>query len=80
MFYGVFNDLSVEQSVALLSCMTFDEKMKDEDGDPAQGLKSYLSSPFYNLQDCARTVAKATTACNLEIDEEEFVGKFNPGL
>jgi len=79
-FCGVFNDLSVEQSVALLSCMTFDERMKEEDGDPAKGLKSYLSSPFYKLQDCARTVAKATLACKLELDEDEFIGKFNPGL
>jgi ATP-dependent RNA helicase DOB1 len=27
MFHGVFNDLSVEQSVALLSCFVFDEKV-----------------------------------------------------
>lgn len=26
-FHGVFNDLSVEQSVALLSCFVFDEKV-----------------------------------------------------
>jgi len=80
MFTGVFNDLTVEQTVALMSCMTFDEKMKEEDGDPAGGLKSYLSSPFYKLQDCARTVARAMAECKLEVDEEEFVSQFNPGL
>jgi ATP-dependent RNA helicase DOB1 len=32
-FTGVFNDLAVEQCVALLSCMTFDERNKDDD-DP----------------------------------------------
>ena len=78
-FSGVFNDLGVEQSVALLSCMTFDERNKDED-DPTKGLKSYLSNPFYKLQECARTVAKASIACKLEVDEDEFVNKFNPGM
>jgi ATP-dependent RNA helicase DOB1 len=78
MFCGVFNDLSVEQCMALLSCMTFDERVSDE--DPAQGLKSYLLDPFRKLQLCARTVAKAIIACKIELDEDEFVGKLNPGL
>jgi len=77
-FCGVFNDLSVEQTMALLSCLIFDEPVKDE--DPCQGLKSYLSSPFLKLQECARTVAKAVIACKIELDEDEFVNKINPGL
>lgn len=79
MFAGVFNDLSVEQSAALLSCMTFDERNKD-DGDPASGLKSFLSTPFYKLQEIARTVAKVEIACGIELNEDEFVDKFNPGM
>ena len=55
-----------------------DEIMKDE--NPAEGLKSYLSNPYYKLQECARTVAKAIIACKIELDEDEFVGKINPGL
>jgi ATP-dependent RNA helicase DOB1 len=78
-FTGVFNDLSVEQSVALLSCMTYDER-NDDDGDPAKDLKSYLSNPFYKLQEVSRTVAKAVIACKIELDEEEFVNQFNPGM
>jgi ATP-dependent RNA helicase DOB1 len=78
-FTGVFNDLSVEQCCALLSCMTYDERNKDED-DPAKGLKSYLANPFYKLQEVARTVAKASIACKIEIDKDEFVEKFNPGM
>ena len=79
MFAGVFNDLSVEQSAALLSCLTFDERNKD-DGDPASGLKSFLSSPFYKLQEIARTVAKVKMSCGIELNEEEYVDKFNPGM
>jgi ATP-dependent RNA helicase DOB1 len=78
MFIGVFNDLSVEQCMALLSCLTFDDRVSDD--DPTQGLKSYLSNPFYKLQECARTVAKAMIACKIELDEDEFVDKINPGL
>ena len=77
-FIGVFNDLGVEQCMALLSCLIFDERIKDD--DPTQGLKSYLSNPFFKLKECARTVAKAMISCKIEIDEEEFVDKLNPGL
>ncbi len=78
MFCGVFNDLSVEQCMALLSCLIFDERLKDD--NPTEGLKSYLTNPFYKLQECARTVAKAIIACKIELDEEEFIAKLNPGL
>ena len=79
MFSGLFNELNAEQSVALLSCMTFDDRVKDE-GDPAEGLKSYLMNPFRKLQDAARLVAKASIACKIELEEDEFVMKYNPGL
>jgi ATP-dependent RNA helicase DOB1 len=78
-FAGLFNDLTVEQSVTLLSCLIFDERNKDED-DPARGLKSYLSGPYYKLIELARTVAKVQINCKIEVNEDEFVDKFNPGL
>jgi ATP-dependent RNA helicase DOB1 len=79
LFAGLFNDLTVEQSVALLSCLIFDERNKDED-DPARGLKSYLSGPYYKLIELARSVAKVVISCKIELNEDEFVEKFNPGL
>jgi ATP-dependent RNA helicase DOB1 len=78
-FAGVFNDLSVDQCVALLSVMTFDEKSKEDD-DPTKGLKSFLLNPFYKFQEVARTVARVEIACGVDIDEDEFVDKFNPGM
>ena len=78
-FTGVFKSLTVEQCVALLSTMTFDERMKDDD-DPTKGLKSFLLNPFHKLQEVARTVAQVQVACNLEVDEDEFIDKFNPGM
>ena len=78
-FAGVFKSITVEQCVALLSCMTYDEPMKDDD-DPTKGLKNFLLNPFHKLQEVARTVAKVQVASNVDIDEEEFVDKFNPGM
>lgn len=80
MFAGVFNNLAVEQCVALLSCMTFDERVKDDDGDATRGLKSFLLNPFRKLQEAARTVVRAQIACKMDVDEEEFVEKYNPGM
>ena len=78
-FSGIFNDLNVEQSVALLSCMIFDEKVKDND-DTVKDLKSYLRNPYFKLQEAARSIAKALIACKIEMEEDEFVEKFNPGM
>jgi len=77
-FSGIFNDLSVEQCVALLSCMTFDEKVKDD--DPTQGLKSFLANPFNKLKESTRTVAKAEIACKIDVNEDDMVDKLNPGM
>jgi ATP-dependent RNA helicase DOB1 len=78
-FTGVFNDLNSEQCVALLSCMTFDERNKDDD-DPTKGMKGYLSNPFLKLQEVARSVVKGMIACKIEVDEDEFLDQFNPGM
>ena len=78
-FTGVFKSLTVEQCVALLSSMTYDERNKDED-DPTKGLKSFLLNPFYKLQDVAKTVAQVQASCGLDVDEDEFLEKFNPGM
>ena len=59
--------------------MTYDER-NDDDGDPAKDLKSYLSNPFYKLQEVGRNVAKAVIACKIELDEDAFVNQFNPGM
>jgi len=80
MFSGIFNDLSVEQCVALLSCLTFEDKRNEDDASIKSSLKNYLTGPFYKLQQHARTVAKAISACKIELDEEEFVEKFNPEM
>ena len=80
-FSGIFNDLNVEQSLALLSCLMFDDRLSEDAESLVKQLKSYLSNPFYKLQEIARTVAKAAITCKIEdIDEEEYVKKINPGV
>lgn len=78
-FTGVFKSLTVEQCVALLSCLTFDEPGKDDD-DPTKGLKSFLLNPFTKLQEVAKTVAKVQASCGLDVDEDAFLEKLNPGM
>jgi ATP-dependent RNA helicase DOB1 len=77
-FTGVFKSLTVEQSVALLSCLTFGEPINDE--DPTQGLKSFLRNPYYKLQEVAKTVVQVQIACNLDVDEDQFLNKINPAM
>lgn len=77
MFEGVFNQLSVEQTVALLSCFIFDEKTKK---DGQSKMLEDLAAPFRQLQETARRVAKIQLEAKIELDEEEFVGKLNAGL
>jgi len=77
-FTGVFKSLTVEQSVALLSTMTFGEPINDD--EPTKGLKSFLLNPFYKLQEVAKTVAQTQISCNLDVDEDAFLNKFNPAM
>jgi len=77
-FTGVFKSLTVEQCVALLSTMTFGEPIKDD--EPTQGMKSFLLNPFYKLQEIAKTVVQMQISCNLDVDEDEFLNRFNPAM
>ncbi|KAF7727246.1 ATP-dependent RNA helicase mtr4 [Apophysomyces ossiformis] len=74
-FQGVFNDLTVEQSVALLSCFVFDEKVEQ-----AARLQDELSGPLRLMQETARRIAKVSQECKMNIDEEEYVQSFKPQL
>ena len=76
-FDGLFNDLTAEQAVALLSCFVHKEANKEGGGAK---LPPHLQAPFERLQNIARNVAKASSEARLQVDEEEFLGSFNPGM
>ncbi|KAI7906728.1 rRNA-processing arch domain-containing protein [Cokeromyces recurvatus] len=74
-FQGVFNDLTVDQSVALLSCFVFDEKV-----DAKAKLQEELSAPLRLMQETARRIVKVSNECKMNIDEQAYLDKFKPEL
>jgi len=74
-FNGAFNDLTVEQTVALLSCFVFQEK-----SDNVPALREELATPLRLMQEAARRIAKTSQECKLAVDEEEYVAKFRSEL
>ena len=77
-FDGAFNDLTVPQIVALLSCFVHKEENRDTGGNPR--IRSDMQAPFRQLQAVARSVAKVCAEAKLIVEEEEYVNSFNPGL
>jgi ATP-dependent RNA helicase DOB1 len=76
-FDGAFNDLSVPQVVALLSCFVHKEENKDAG---SLRVRPDMQAPIRVLQAVARAVAKVCAEAKLQVDEEEYVNSFNPGL
>lgn len=74
-FNGIFNDITTAQSVALLSCFVCDEKSSETPKATEE-----LSGPLRSMQDLARRIAKVSTECKLNMDEESYVEKFKPFL
>ena len=75
LFHGLFNELTVEQSVALLSCFVFEEKTQE-----TVQLKQTLSKPLRQLQELAKRIATVCKECKLEIDVNEYVEQFEPSM
>eukprot|EP00605_Chrysophyceae_sp_TOSAG23-4_P001148 GSChrysophyteH1.ASY1.ANO1.1255.1 assembled CDS len=75
-FDGVFNALSIEQAVALLSCFVHKE------APPKEGprVQVELQAPFQKLQETARNIAKVCIDAKMTMDEEEYVNSFNPEM
>ncbi|CAO2828606.1 unnamed protein product [Amaranthus hypochondriacus] len=75
MFNGTFKDINIEDMVALLSCLVWQEKLQD-----AQKPREELELLFIQLQDTARRVAKVQLECKVQIDVEGFVSSFRPDI
>ncbi|XP_073227309.1 exosome RNA helicase MTR4-like [Porites lutea] len=74
-FNGVFNDLTVQQCVALLSCFVFEEK-----SDEMPKLTEELAGPLRQMQESARRIGKVSEEAKLEIDVETYVESFRPHI
>lgn len=75
-FSGAFNDLSPEQSSALLSCMVHQAKTDES----APSLPAELQGPFRQLQDAARHVARVSEEAKIAIEVEEYVNSFTASM
>ena len=59
-FAGVFNEIEPEQLVALLSCLVYNDKQKE---DKPTKLLPELEGPFRQLEELARKIAKVSQVC-----------------
>ncbi|CAH0474108.1 unnamed protein product [Peronospora belbahrii] len=76
-FNGQFNDLSVSDTVALLSCLINTEKRKDSDKPPQA---ENLEIPVRQLRETAQRIAKVMQDAKITIDVDEYAGAFNTSL
>ncbi|XP_021192448.3 exosome RNA helicase MTR4 [Helicoverpa armigera] len=70
-FNGVFNGLTSEQSAALVSCFVC-----DENSSQASASGEELRGVLRQLQEYARRIAKVSQDAKMDVDEDEYVGKF----
>lgn len=70
-FNNVFQEMGVDETVALVSIFCFDEKSQE----PAK-LTPELASALKKVQDLARYLARTFRECRLDINEEEYVQSF----
>ncbi|CAG8458277.1 12786_t:CDS:10 [Ambispora leptoticha] len=73
---GVFNDLSVETTAAVMSC--FVQMEAEETGAT---LKEEFMKPFQILKETARRIAQISIECKVpSMDEEEYVQQFHSDM
>ncbi|KXS11346.1 antiviral helicase [Gonapodya prolifera JEL478] len=72
---GVFNDLTSEQTCAVLACFVFQEKAEE-----IAKLKDDLQEPIRALQDTARRIARVSVESKLPVDEETYMQSFRTEL
>ncbi|EFA83539.1 DEAD/DEAH box helicase [Heterostelium album PN500] len=76
LFMGLFNDLTVEQCVAVFSVFVF---QSEGGGDVNNAkIKPDLAPLFRSIQDTARRIVQVSQECKLTIDEKEYLNRFNP--
>ncbi|KAF9280461.1 ATP-dependent RNA helicase mtr4 [Mortierella alpina] len=78
MFSGVFSEWSVPQTVALMSCFCFQEKLRDA----PTTMPEELATPLRVLQETAREIGRIQVESKVEGEEnaEDYVQKFKPDV
>ncbi|ORZ40579.1 rRNA-processing arch domain-domain-containing protein [Catenaria anguillulae PL171] len=78
LFNGVFNDLSVEQVVALLGVFTFQDRVGPHVAKPK--LRDELAKPLQVLQEINKRIVTVCKEAKLEINEQEVLDMYKPDL
>ena len=73
LFNGFFNNLTPEQTAAVLSVFVFEEKTKE----PPALTRDELAKPLKEIQSQARIVAKVSQESKLAVNEDEYVQSFH---
>ncbi len=81
-FSGAFNSLDAAGAAALLSVMVYQAKSTSEkdDKDKPAPLKEEFAGPLRGLQEAARRIATVSNDAGLEVNVDEYVASFNPGM
>ena len=80
-FSGAFNALDAAGAAALLSALVYQEKSSAaDDAKEKPALREEFAGPLRVMQDAARRIATVSNDSGLEIDVEEYVASFNPGM
>ena len=74
-YEGVFLDLTPEQCLSLLASIVFQEKAED----PGR-VRAELQKPYEKLKEVAKRIATVYSECKIDIDIDEYVAKFKPGI
>ncbi|KAI9183802.1 ATP-dependent RNA helicase mtr4 [Blastocladiella emersonii ATCC 22665] len=81
LFNGVFNDLTVEQAVALLGVFTFVERTNPKDAAAAKAkLREELDRPMQVLLETHKRMIHVYKEAKLEINETELLDMYKPDL
>ncbi len=78
-FGGLFNELSVEQTVSILSCLVHREP-GDNSSSSAPRIREDMQRPFRNLQAIIREVAKVCVEERILTEDKEYIDSFVPTM
>jgi ATP-dependent RNA helicase DOB1 len=77
LFDGAFNDLTIPQIIALLSCLVSQEKIKNSE---SVNVRKDMWNPYKRLMDTVKKIMKISIESKVEIDEEKYIESFSKNL
>jgi ATP-dependent RNA helicase DOB1 len=84
-FSGLFNELSIEQSVALLSCFVHNEAgASSSNGSSTENsilkFRTEMHKPYRTMMGIVKDVLAAYKECHIVIEDGDYLSSFNPVL